>query len=619
MRGSLWLLWTGLGASASFVSECDWADPDVTTCLQRSLQLDGAVAFTNVPGVARAREQALLTLTGCTAKSAPGVEEVILGDGTSRRSLGSRTVRGIPETIVGCDRMADDAAALRAIVDQATNRLLDALQPLQRGKSALLATGSRSYDTLAAAAYAGEQLEHFHAYRSGTSHAKTAAVPMHTDAGLFIAIVPALYAAEHADSNVPPTALPASPEAADGREGFQVQRWGGSVVKLSPRVESSSVVFIVGDGFTQWLNPQLTTPLRAAPHRMVMPRAADLSDGQRLARAWYGRMYLPPADSVLHAGGAPFREWREFFASHPDERNHSLIDTPADGLSQPVGCAGGRRYLSTHGAGSCLANQIFCWHQCVDVSALACGADAVCWRSTDSSIWTAEDAHCTSCEPKCFEPPSPPTVPLIPSPPPALPYTEPFCTGPGTDMHMSGFASHSTDCIILLFHGWKLDSAGAFAAGVLGTFFLGIFTEGITWFRRTKLATSPYLRSSAVVYRVSMATAFTTQVTLGYFLMLIAMTYQVELFLGVILGLGCGHTLFNVRPPPLLYPSLSLLRSHHTRLPRATQHHTAPRLASPRLASPRFVSFRFASFRLAGPECASAPCDSGARACGRGY
>lgn len=39
------------------------------------------------------------------------------------------------------------------------------------------------------------------------------------------------------------------------------------------------------------------------------------------------------------------------------------------------------------------------------------------------------------------------------------------------------------------------------------------------------------------------------QAVLGYFLMLIAMTYQVELFLAVVLGLGVGHTLFNVQEP----------------------------------------------------------------------
>ena len=39
------------------------------------------------------------------------------------------------------------------------------------------------------------------------------------------------------------------------------------------------------------------------------------------------------------------------------------------------------------------------------------------------------------------------------------------------------------------------------------------------------------------------------QATLGYFLMLVAMTYQGELFIAVIAGLGLGHGAFNVHAP----------------------------------------------------------------------
>ena len=73
---------------------------------------------------------------------------------------------------------------------------------------------------------------------------------------------------------------------------------------------------------------------------------------------------------------------------------------------------------------------------------------------------------------------------------------QPFCTGSGTDMHMSGFTFYPADCILLLFSGWRLDSPSAFAGGVLATVALGVLTEFLTWLRRRKIAPSRRLRAA---------------------------------------------------------------------------------------------------------------------------
>ena len=299
-------------AVPTFIAECDAADWSAE-CLRKALQLDGAVAVTRVPGLASAREQALLSVARCTASSPSSAEEIVLADGTSRRSLGTRTLHGVAEPLLGCDT-DDAAAALRALVDQLARRFLRALQPLQRGGSALLAERGRSYASLEAVADAGEQLEHFHAYRPAQpaqpaqpAMEKAEAVPLHTDAGLFIAIVPALYAASATQApgaqRTPLVAI-ANPEADDVQEGFCVQRWDGATAKVDPASEAGSLVFVVGDGWSQWLNPQLSTPLRAAPHRMTMPHRLGAMQ-LHLTRVWYGRMYLPPADAVLHPRWPP--------------------------------------------------------------------------------------------------------------------------------------------------------------------------------------------------------------------------------------------------------------------------------------------------------------------------
>ena len=561
----------------SYIASCAWTD---AACARKALLLDGSVAL-RTPGLSAARNAALPAAIACINSgkvTADDLSEVRLPDGTMRMTVGTRTINGAAEPLPAeCPALADATAAMRALVDGATHQLLRALQPLQAHPAALLATKDGSYATLAAVAHAGEQLEHFHAYHMRDEDAPTApaaddthdphtapslpAVPLHTDAGLFIAIVPAMHLrVDHAQPGRPSSYTPTPPprDADGGRhDGFYVQQWDGTRARVAPEDEAAAVIFVIGDGWAQWLNPRLTSPLRPAPHAMAMATAGgggDMAAGGApvMARVWYGRMYLPPADAVQHRGGQPFSQWRSHHSSHPTDYHSSsgsanttaaLVEGGSrradDSPPLPAGCGGGRRYLQTSNIHGCLQNQIFCWHSCVAVDDLPCGTAAVCLRTSDATIWTSDDAHCTSCEATCLAPPSPPASPPNPNPlPPYPPYVEPFCTGPGTDMHMSGFAFHSvrphasphppppayfrslfvsrqTDCIILLFRDWKLDTPLAFALGVLGTFGLGILTEYLTWARRHRLSTSPWLRARPGAYRLCLGTAFTVQVSLG--------------------------------------------------------------------------------------------------------
>ena len=75
------------------------------------------------------------------------------------------------------------------------------------------------------------------------------------------------------------------------------------------------------DGWKDWINTSLRSPLRAAPHAMAMPRATNaketagvtgVTDAKKTAavsemvRLWYGRMDLPPADALLPPHGVRF-------------------------------------------------------------------------------------------------------------------------------------------------------------------------------------------------------------------------------------------------------------------------------------------------------------------------
>jgi len=154
-------------------------------------------------------------------------------------------------------------------------------------------------------------------------------------------------------------------------------------------------------------------------------------------------------------------------------------------------------------------------------------------------------------------------------------------------------------CLNLLFSSWTLDSKAKVAFACLGTLALAVFSEFMGKARReasrlrmARLAknrqksvlnshlgrsrngdkytsmdvsggggghegkaggASVFVWASSLCMSlddVGMAFLFGVQVSLGYFLMLIAMTYQAELFACVVLGLSVGHALFNLQEPP---------------------------------------------------------------------
>ena len=91
---------------------------------------------------------------------------------------------------------------------------------------------------------------------------------------------------------------------------------------------------------------------------------------------------------------------------------------------------------------------------------------------------------------------------------------------------------------------------GKFAAACFGCIFLGIFTESITVIRRH--ARELTRGKAALLQNIVMSLLYTIQVMFGYFSMLVAMTYQVELFVCIVVGLGLGHAIFNFKPAVVL-------------------------------------------------------------------
>ena len=117
-----------------------------------------------------------------------------------------------------------------------------------------------------------------------------------------------------------------------------------------------------------------------------------------------------------------------------------------------------------------------------------------------------------------------------------------YCYG-STAMYMHGFEWEGTTCVTFLFSSWILSSRGALIGACFGAAILAILTEMFTRSRRTLLQRM----EEKGKHQVLLASAFlyAVQVSMGYAIMLLIMTYSGPLVLSVILGLALGHVIIH--------------------------------------------------------------------------
>ncbi len=115
-----------------------------------------------------------------------------------------------------------------------------------------------------------------------------------------------------------------------------------------------------------------------------------------------------------------------------------------------------------------------------------------------------------------------------------------YCYG-STAMYMQGFEWEGTTCVVFLFAPWVISTRAAMVGACIGTILLAILTEIVTRHRRSLLNR---ITTSRVKVFAS-AFLYSIQVTMGYVVMLLIMTYSGPLVLSVILGLSIGHIIIN--------------------------------------------------------------------------
>jgi len=493
--------------------------PLTAEAFEQTLTSHGILAVTGVPGLSNHRAQAFRGFQTCIeAGDLSAAASIRLKDGTHRQTVEASDSEPLPSALAA-DCGSDTAEAMtvlrsevRKVNEHFMHRFLETagfhLRP--RGHALSLQSLLRG----------GDRLEHFHHYQTnGTIEQQQWALNLHEDMGLYLAFVPALATNE----------LSGELSADDS---FHAQVYG-KLHKI--RFDSAdSVIFMMGSGAAEWFGSAGPKP-RATPHALRLYGTHS--------RIWYGAMVLPPAgEPVLGSGG-------DGQAMRYSDAVQQVVETG----SVAAGCGNSRRASAE--AGECTNGTIRCWMKCVVPPPCGSGGELECLNEALEGNNEQKEAACATAEgpgwamnPKCK------ATCIVPPPVPAPAADLGYCQG-GTDMYMNGFQwPHSGDaddqCVILLFETWTLDSQAKYFVGCIGTILLGVSLEAIIYVRRKWAKTLPKGPVRNIFYslkvQMSHGLLYGVQLTVGYFVMLVVMTYSTPLFVCAVGGIVLGHVIFGV-------------------------------------------------------------------------
>ena len=125
----------------------------------------------------------------------------------------------------------------------------------------------------------------------------------------------------------------------------------------------------------------------------------------------------------------------------------------------------------------------------------------------------------------------------------------PYCTGSGTNMMMNGFVwipKGNNPCLVLFFESWLIDNDFKLTLSVIGVFLLGVSNAFANQYRdyvwRLRSDRKEEILSQAIHTSLG-----ALQLSIGYFLMLVAMTYVFIYFAAAVVGLALGQVLVASR------------------------------------------------------------------------
>eukprot|EP00980_Cylindrotheca_fusiformis_P019611 scaffold6805_cov124-Cylindrotheca_fusiformis.AAC.2 len=287
--------------------------------------------------------------------------------------------------------------ALRGEVAEASRVFLEALDGLVGDSRPILGNSyGGSYQSVSSVVQAASNLEHFHVYtkKESASNSIQPALRVHTDAGLFLAFVPAMDCAGDSDDR-----------------SFYVKDAQGILQQaIFPR---NSVAIMLGAGAQHWLATS-DISLKATQHSVQMEAGAR--------RAWYGLMSLVPESAVVdESSQTTFGEMRQGMILKSQSRmTRTFGDDPLNQEAEDafIGCGFSdiedledsslvsaparhrRRLQHVENAGACNnVTNFYCWMSCLDIPEHDQAEEGYSLYCADESVMNSTESVSDAQEP----------------------------------------------------------------------------------------------------------------------------------------------------------------------------------------------------------------------------
>mmetsp|Transcript_30756 Transcript_30756/g.46637 ORF Transcript_30756/g.46637 Transcript_30756/m.46637 type:complete len:619 (-) Transcript_30756:40-1896(-) len=461
-----------------------------------------------------------------------------LGDHTRRTTLATMTV-GMDHPMAFSDKKCPSMEPLEELRDVVAETSLQVMKALDDyfflGSNNVLLQDKygKEYSTLSSISRAANQLEHFHLYQqsnstTSTTAAAAAALDWHTDAGLFLAFVPARTCGTN-----------------DIDTSFWFQDEHG--ISQQAQFDQNSIVFMMGTGMQHWIQ-QSSSTFKATRHAVRIPA------GQ--TRAWYGMMHLVPDHAIVQKDSLSTVTFSDLKKSVANDNSTDDVVSMGCGVVSPAQGRYRRLGNANHASECNNSTNFFCWMSCTEIpnvdsldNYLNNGYSLYC---LDPSIEDQDDKTIADAAAPCetgyihnaacigqwhLTDDAEGAIPSLTKESEVSTEAQ-YCYG-GTSMYMDGFHwVHDTTCIIYLIPGWVLDGPGKLIVASVGTVAASILLEFTLYWRKSVASSNALLLPTAL---------YGLQLTLGYLLMLVIMTYSGVLFVCVIGGLMLGHAVWNAK------------------------------------------------------------------------